>query len=204
VAIRFIKSSRVSPLFTSIFLPLELVDDLPMRFSSILCCWSSNNIKNIHSDDKAVHTSKVPDIKVCIHVSLRMQSRSNVLQELPSIGANHHQPVVPSTPTLVPVASTKSQPPAKKSSLKNEPYSSHRAQELFKTYADSDDPNVIGPEGFEQLCNDADMPLEGARPIIFAWQFGAKEMAKISKEEWAHGTSTLKCVMFHFSTLILP
>jgi hypothetical protein len=175
-----------------------------MRFSSILCCWSSNNIKNIHSDDKAVHTSKVPDIKVCIHVSLRMQSRSNVLQELPSIGANHHQPVVPSTPTLVPVASTKSQPPAKKSSLKNEPYSSHRAQELFKTYADSDDPNVIGPEGFEQLCNDADMPLEGARPIIFAWQFGAKEMAKISKEEWAHGTSTLKCVMFHFSTLILP
>jgi len=169
-----------------------------MRFSSILCCWSSNNIKNIHSDDKAVHTSKVPDIKVCIHVSLRMQPRSNLIQELPPIGANHHQPVVPSTPTLVPVASTKSQPPVKKSSLKHEPYFSHRAQELFKTYADSDDPNVIGPEGFEQLCNDADMPLEGARPILFAWQFGAKEMAKISKEEWIHGTSTLKCVSSTF------
>jgi hypothetical protein len=193
VAIHSIKSSCVSLLFPSTPLPC-LVDDLPMHFSSILCCWSSDNIKNIHSDDKAVHTSKVPGIKVCIHVSLRMQSRSNLLQELPSIGANHHQPVVPSTPTLVPVASTKSQPPGKKPSLRNEPYSSHRAQELFKTYADSDDPNVIGPEGFEQLCNDADMPLEGARPIIFAWQFGAKEMAKISKEEWIHGTSTLKCV----------
>jgi len=99
----------------------------------------------------------------------------------------------------VPVASTKSQPPIKKPSSKTEPYSSQHAQELFKSYADSDDPNVIGPEGFEQLCNDADLPLEGARPIIFAWQFGAKEMAKISREEWIHGTSSLKCVSFVYA-----
>ncbi|KIM49504.1 hypothetical protein M413DRAFT_109773 [Hebeloma cylindrosporum] len=47
------------------------------------------------------------------------------------------------------------------------------------------------------------MPLEGARPIIFAWQFGAKEMAKISKEEWAHGTSTLKVSTLPMLTLAM-
>jgi hypothetical protein len=89
--------------------------------------------------------------------------------------------------------------------MKTEPYSSQRAEELFKTYADSDDPNEIGPEGFEQLCNDANMPMDGARPIILAWQFGAKEMAKISKEEWTSGTSTLRCVVCVFcSTLCGP
>jgi DCN1-like protein 4/5 len=63
---------------------------------------------------------------------------------------------------------------------------------LFQNYADSDDPNVIGPEGFEGLCMDSGIPLEGALPLILAWQVDAKEMAKISKEEWAKGMDTLK------------
>jgi len=152
-----------------------------MPFSLLSCC-SSNNIKKTHSDDETVHSSKVSPIK-----------------ESPPVVTNYHQPVVPPTPNPVPVATTK--PPVKKPSLRTEPYSSQRAQELFKTYADNDDPNEIGPDGFEQLCNDADMKMDGARPIIFAWQFGAKELAKITKEEWITGTSTLRVSSIPLLTL---
>ncbi|KAJ3497533.1 hypothetical protein NLJ89_g10337 [Agrocybe chaxingu] len=41
------------------------------------------------------------------------------------------------------------------------------------------------------------MPLDGSRPIIFAWQMSAKEMAKISKEEWVRGTTSLRVSSVH-------
>jgi DCN1-like protein 4/5 len=105
------------------------------------------------------------------------------------------QPERPTTPPLP------SQPPAAKppTSLKYEPYTAQRALALFAKYADSDDPNVIGPEGFETLCTDAGIPLDGALPLILAWQLNAQEMAKISKDEWVKGTATLKCVLILFS-----
>jgi len=79
-----------------------------------------------------------------------------------------------------------------KNSTKLEPFTPQRALGLFKSYADEDAPDVIGPEGFERLCADAGMPMEGARPLIFAWQMQAVEMAKISKQEWVQGMATLK------------
>ncbi|KAJ2917211.1 hypothetical protein MD484_g3217, partial [Candolleomyces efflorescens] len=98
------------------------------------------------------------------------------------------QPERPTTPPLP------SQPPAAKpqTSLKYEPYTAQRALALFAKYADSDDSNVIGPDGFEALCTDAGIPLDGALPLILAWQLNAQEMAKISKDEWVKGTATLK------------
>ena len=86
------------------------------------------------------------------------------------------------------------QPPAE---LKVQPYTAQRALALFQNYTDSDDPSVIGPEGFEGLCMDSGIPLEGALPLILAWQVDAKEMAKISKEEWTKGMDTLKYVVRH-------
>jgi DCN1-like protein 4/5 len=97
-----------------------------------------------------------------------------------------------SVSTTVPKAASVS---SKKS--KTDPYTAHRALELFKAYADEDVPDVINPEGFERLCKDADMPLEGARPLVFSWQVQAKEMGKISKSEWVQGMSTLKSVLMH-------
>lgn len=73
-----------------------------------------------------------------------------------------------------------------------QPYTAQRSLALFQKYADSDDPNVIGPEGFEELCNETGIPLEGALPLILAWQLEAAEMAKISKEEWVQGMDKLK------------
>lgn len=59
---------------------------------------------------------------------------------------------------------------------------------------DSDDPSIIGPEGFERLCSDANIPLDGALPLILAWQLSAKEMGKITEQEWKTGTESLKYV----------
>jgi DCN1-like protein 4/5 len=83
----------------------------------------------------------------------------------------------------------------------SEPYTSQRSLALFKSYADSDNPDVIGPEGYEKLCNDASLPLEGALPLILAWQLGSKEMARITKEEWTSGTESLRSVV-HLSQSI--
>ncbi|OCH85216.1 DUF298-domain-containing protein [Obba rivulosa] len=70
--------------------------------------------------------------------------------------------------------------------------SAARTPALFDAYADPDDPAVIGPEGFERLCGDAGVSLEGALPLILAWQLNAKEMAKISRDEWDAGLSDLQ------------
>jgi DCN1-like protein 4/5 len=73
-----------------------------------------------------------------------------------------------------------------------EPYTAVAADALFTKYADEDDPSVIGPEGLERMCSDAEISLEGALPLLLAWQFGASEMAKLSKSEWSKGTSQLQ------------
>ncbi|THH21066.1 hypothetical protein EW146_g397 [Bondarzewia mesenterica] len=78
------------------------------------------------------------------------------------------------------------------SPAKTERYTTAHAKSLFDSYADPDDPSVIGPEGFERLCNDAQISLEGAMPMILAWQLDSKEMAKISEAEWVKGMDTLQ------------
>lgn len=69
---------------------------------------------------------------------------------------------------------------------------------MFNEFADSDDPDVIGPEGFESICQKANLAMDGALPLIFAWQFEAKEMAKISKGEWEAGTAALRYVLVEY------
>jgi DCN1-like protein 4/5 len=76
------------------------------------------------------------------------------------------------------------------------PYSPALAVSIFNTYADPDsmatDEPAIGPEGFEKLCNDAQIPLDGALPLVLAWILDAKEMAKIWKDEWVKATGKLQ------------
>ena len=86
---------------------------------------------------------------------------------------------------------TNPSPPSKKA----ETYTPQRALELFSTYTEKDDKTVITTEGFEQLCTDANIPFDGALPLILAWQLGAKEMGRITKDEWVKGTSSLRCVL---------
>ncbi|KAG6332414.1 hypothetical protein ID866_6674 [Astraeus odoratus] len=70
--------------------------------------------------------------------------------------------------------------------------SRQRSQELFRTFVDSDSPDVIGPDGVEKLCKEAGIPLDGAQPLLLAWQFGCKEVGKITLDEWQRGTETLR------------
>jgi DCN1-like protein 4/5 len=76
------------------------------------------------------------------------------------------------------------------------PYTPALALSLFNIYADPDTATTneptIGPEGFEKLCNDAQIPLDGALPLVLAWMLDAKEMAKIGKGEWIKATGTLQ------------
>jgi len=74
---------------------------------------------------------------------------------------------------------------------KTEPFTPQRSLSLFKVYADQDT-GLIGPEGFEQLCTDSNIPLDGAVPLLLAWQLGAKEMAQIKEDEWVTGMTTLR------------
>ncbi|OBZ75667.1 DCN1-like protein 4 [Grifola frondosa] len=87
--------------------------------------------------------------------------------------------------------------------LLQEPYSATRASDVFKSYVDPDDSTVIGPEGFERLCTDMGISLEGALPLILAWQMHAAEMAKISFKEWEKGTEGLRVSELQTISLVL-
>jgi len=75
--------------------------------------------------------------------------------------------------------------------VKPDLYSKQRAEALFSQFADEDVPDVIGTEGFERLCNEAQVPLDSALPLLLAWQLDAREMGKIWMREWMEGTGAL-------------
>ena len=68
------------------------------------------------------------------------------------------------------------------------------ATSVFEQYAEEDDPNVIGPEGLERLCESAEIPMDGALPLLLAWISNSKEMGKITRAEWMGGMSDYGCV----------
>jgi DCN1-like protein 4/5 len=76
-----------------------------------------------------------------------------------------------------------------------EPYSVARVRALFETYRDTDQPTIIGPAGFQQLCTDSEISLEGVLPLVLAWQLDAKEMAKFTEPEWMAGFKALQCAI---------
>lgn len=53
------------------------------------------------------------------------------------------------------------------------------------------------------MCTEAGIPLEGAQPLILAWQFKAEEMAKLHRSEWLQGTEALRYAheLLHFGRL---
>jgi|SRR5271154_817040 len=144
-----------------------------MRFSSLFCCGSrrkSKRANNASSDQVALE----------IGDAVRF---SYVL-------GNYSQPPPPlqKASTIISKAPAASSTPA----VKPQPYSSARALSLFVSYADKDDTDMIGPEGFERLCTDAGLEMDGAKPLVFAWLLDAKDMAKLTKDEWAKGLEDLQ------------
>lgn len=66
------------------------------------------------------------------------------------------------------------------------------AERLFDLYAEASDPQTMTAEGFERLCGDADIPMDGARPLLLAWQLNAKELGSFSRDEWTKGLEDLQ------------
>ncbi|TFL07798.1 Cullin binding-domain-containing protein [Pterulicium gracile] len=90
-------------------------------------------------------------------------------------------------------------PPIVKQKAKAPPtdvYSEEAALDLFSTYADEDNANLIGPTGFETLFEDAELSMEGAHQLIISWLFkpekGVPEMLNIEKEAWMAGCKSLQ------------
>lgn len=71
-------------------------------------------------------------------------------------------------------------------------FSQARTRELFNAYRDEEvtDEEVIGSDGIEKLCQDTQMDMEGAKPLVLAWILGAKTLGRFSKAEWDSGTSS--------------
>jgi len=141
-----------------------------MPLSSLLCCLS-NHIKHVHSEDNPTSNSKSFSPK---EISTpKLPKPLSIIESVP--------PLHETSPDAL-----------SKCNAKSETYTPQRALELFRTYTEKDDETVISTEGFEQLCADANIPFDGALPLILAWQMGSKEMGKITKDEWVKGTSSLR------------
>jgi DCN1-like protein 4/5 len=71
-------------------------------------------------------------------------------------------------------------------------FSQSRAEALFARYRDPEvkDAAVIGSEGLEKLCQDTQIDMEGAKPLVMAWILEAKELGRFTKQEWDSGTTT--------------
>lgn len=149
-----------------------------MRFSALFCCTSAN-LKKSHSETDIQATSKPlhPTVRLLLPPCSRPYSLIFLSQDYATTAYSI------STPQA-------GNPSSKKT--KSEPYTPQRALDLFKLYVDEEAQDSIGLEGFERLCKDADMPMEGTRPLIFCWQMQAKEMGRITKDEWLQGMAVLK------------
>ena len=67
-----------------------------------------------------------------------------------------------------------------------------KIQSLFATYAESDEPNVIGSAGIEALCHDLDLRPDEFRVLVLAWKCRAEHMCRFAEAEFASGCRALK------------
>jgi DCN1-like protein 4/5 len=160
-----------------------------MGFLARLFCLG-NGQSSKHDTHKLDLSSSAPNTsttKVASTTEKAIHASTNAAPAPPAVS----EPVVP------PTAAPPSRPSTAGSATKpaaTEPYSKAHALALFERYVDEEEPDSIGPEGFERLCSDAGLAMDGAAPLVLAWVVGAKEMAKISRAEWEKGMDALQCV----------
>ena len=120
-----------------------------------------------------------------------LRRRSSSKEKSPS----SHLTRTPSS-ELIPELTTEQKPSTQKGKGPLHAFTQTRARELFKTYRDEEvtDEEVIGSEGLEKFCKDAQLDMEGPKPLIVAWILGAKTLGRFTMEEWNNGTSTWQYV----------
>eukprot|EP00587_Corethron_hystrix_P009913 CAMPEP_0113308412 /NCGR_PEP_ID=MMETSP0010_2-20120614/6861_1 /TAXON_ID=216773 ORGANISM="Corethron hystrix, Strain 308" /NCGR_SAMPLE_ID=MMETSP0010_2 /ASSEMBLY_ACC=CAM_ASM_000155 /LENGTH=218 /DNA_ID=CAMNT_0000163449 /DNA_START=270 /DNA_END=923 /DNA_ORIENTATION=+ /assembly_acc=CAM_ASM_000155 len=67
--------------------------------------------------------------------------------------------------------------------------------EMFKSYAEEDDPTIIGMDGIDKLCTDLEIdPAEDVRGLVLLWKIVGLSQSipgQISSEEWEKGCTIL-------------
>jgi len=118
-----------------------------------------------------------------------LRRRSSSKEKSSSIGHSNSSPSKDLKPELT---QTEQKPNAQNGKNQSHAFTQARARELFKAYRDEEvtDEEVIGSEGLEKLCEDANLSMEGPKPLIMAWILGAKDLGRFTVEEWENGTSS--------------
>jgi hypothetical protein len=156
-----------------------------------LCCASRSN--PAYSSDATPSTAPqtvrpTPTVTPARDQSLHLSKKEAGSAKAPSVKKVPSAKKLPTVPPPTPSATSGS-------TIQHQPYIATRATDLFSSYADPDDPTVIGPEGFERLCSDVGLQMDGAQPLVLAWMLEAAEMGKITKDEWSKATSSLQYVL---------
>lgn len=177
-----------------------------MKFLARLFCFSDpHTAPSAHTVDLSSSTTrgststKVPENSP-LPAPATFPASSSVPAVPPSATPTAKTSPPPATPATQPTrSSTKTKTSTNANLDALEPYTASRTAALFDSYADEDEPDVIGPEGLERLCGDAGVPMDGVGPLVFAWLVGAKEMGKIARAEWEKGMGAMQCA-YSFST----
>ncbi|KAL1918731.1 uncharacterized protein VTP21DRAFT_2753 [Calcarisporiella thermophila] len=80
----------------------------------------------------------------------------------------------------------------KKQQQQNADFSDRACIDSFDRYKDSEDPDIIGPEGIERLVSDLGLSLDSPIVLVFAWKLNAATMGQFTKMEWLNGMRGLK------------
>ncbi|XP_048589132.1 uncharacterized protein LOC116618188 isoform X1 [Nematostella vectensis] len=75
----------------------------------------------------------------------------------------------------------------------SKPFSLRRCRSWFQHYAGKDDPETIGPEGIEKLCQDLDVDPENIVMLVLAWKLQAETLGFFKFTEWVKGMGILEC-----------
>ncbi|RCH94403.1 hypothetical protein CU097_014076, partial [Rhizopus azygosporus] len=61
----------------------------------------------------------------------------------------------------------------------------------YDKYKDSDNSDIMGPDGCQAFFSDIGVSLESITPLIIAWKMNCSRMGYITKNEWQHGMKAL-------------
>merc|ERR1711884_553545 len=70
-------------------------------------------------------------------------------------------------------------------------YSESKITALFEKYKNEEDDCILS-EGIEEFCMDLQLKPDEFKVLVLAWQFGAEQMCKFTRQEFLHGCKTLK------------
>ncbi|KNE71576.1 hypothetical protein AMAG_16138 [Allomyces macrogynus ATCC 38327] len=85
------------------------------------------------------------------------------------------------------------------------PFSAASCRAWFDSYADPDEPETIGPDGIERLCNDLGMDPASFPILVLAFTLNAADLGTFTASEWTvamtkhqlHTTEQLKAFLNH-------